>query len=302
MKNIIVIAGGTGHLGQKIIHCLLKKNVSIHAIVRFNTNAEKIARLQDLGVRVIQVDMTNTQEVCNACKGASCVVSALSGLRDVIIVTQRILLDAAILAAVPRFIPSDFCLDFRNLIPGENRNLDLRREFHKYLDQKPIAATTIFNGAFMDLLIGPMPLILFKIRRVLYWGNVDQLMDFTAMDDVAAFTANVALEKDTPRFLQIAGDRITTREINAAVSEIMPRPYKLIKAGSIGLLNRVISLTKFISPGKNDLYPAWQGMQYMRDMMEGRAKLGATDNHRYQSLAWTSIKQFLSSNIKKALR
>ena len=27
-----------------------------------------------------------------------------------------------------------------------------------------------------------MPLILFKLKRVLYWGDADQRMDFTTMD------------------------------------------------------------------------------------------------------------------------
>jgi len=40
------------------------------------------------------------------------VVSALAGLRDVIVETQAALLDAAIKARVPRFIPSDFSIDF----------------------------------------------------------------------------------------------------------------------------------------------------------------------------------------------
>src|ERR1019366_10522218 len=114
-----------------------------------------------------------------ACLGASCVVSALQGLRDVIVETQTVLLDAAVMADVPCFIPSDYSIDFTKFPPGENRNLDLRREFHQRLDKTSIRATTIFNGAFSELLTGQMPLILFKRKRVLYWGNADQRMDFT---------------------------------------------------------------------------------------------------------------------------
>lgn len=296
MKSIILIAGGTGHLGKKIITQLIEKKVNVRAIVRLSTAVEKVALLEKLGVQVARVDMTNKAEVSKACIGATCVVSALSGLENVIIDTQKILVEAAIAAAVPRFIPSDYCLDFRDLSPGQNRNLDLRRKFHQYLDHAPIAATTIFNGAFMDLLVGPMPLILFKIKRVLYWGNVDQRMDFTTMNDVAVFTAQVATDDYPPRYLSIAGDRLSAREVKTVLNEIAPRPFRLFKAGGIGFLNGLISFTKFISPGKNDLYPAWQGMQYMRDMMEGRVKLGITDNQRYQEVEWTKVKQFLSDS------
>jgi hypothetical protein len=56
---------------------------------------------------------------------------------------------AAIKADVPRFIPSDYSIDFTKFPPGENRNLDLRRDFHKRLDKTSISATTIFNGALI---------------------------------------------------------------------------------------------------------------------------------------------------------
>jgi len=75
----------------------------------------------------------------------------------VIVETQTVLLDAAIQADVPRFIPSDYSIDFTKFPPGENRNLDLRRDFHKRLDKTSISATTIFNGAFADMLTGQMP-------------------------------------------------------------------------------------------------------------------------------------------------
>ena len=63
-------------------------------------------------------------------------------------------------------------LDFTKFNPGENRNLDWRREFHRYLDHAPIKATSIFNGAFADMLTGQMPLILFKQKIILFWGKV----------------------------------------------------------------------------------------------------------------------------------
>ncbi len=55
-----------------------------------------------------------------------------------------------------------------------------------------------------------------------------------------------------------------------------------------------------ISPGTDDLYPAWQGMQYMRDMMEGRIKIQSYDNNRYPNMHWTTVKEFLiSENVKE---
>jgi nucleoside-diphosphate-sugar epimerase len=204
-------------------------------------------------------------------------------------------LDAAVEANVKRIIPSDYSSDFTNLIVGQNRNLDLRREFHQYLDKAPIAATTIFNGPFMDLLTTDMPLIMFKKQQILCWGNPNQIIEFTTTNNIAEFTAEAALDTDTPRYLRIAGDRLSCNDFVKLLTELTNKKYKMFRPGGISLLNVVIKLTRFFSPSQNELYPAWQGMQYMRDMMEGRIIFQKYDNDRYPKIKWTSAKDFLTN-------
>ena len=294
MKTIIVVAGATGNLGERIINSLLSKGAEVHAIVRKGTEPQKLTRLEKPGVKVFQADMSNGEEVKNACVGASCVVSALAGLREVIIDTQQVLLEAAVAAGVPRFIPSDYSLDFTKFPGGKNRNLDLRREFHLILDKSPIKATTIFNGAFTELLTGDMPLILFKFKRILYWGSPDQRMDFTTMDNTAEFTANAALDSTTPRFLRIAGDQISAREMKGVLTEITSQRYQLFRPGGLALLGIIIKIARKMSPGETELYPAWQGMQYMRNMMSGEGTLVQLDNKRYPDIHWTTAQEMLT--------
>lgn len=164
-------------------------------------------------------------------------------------------------------------IGFTKFPPGENRNLDLRRDFHKRLDKTSISATTIFNGAFADMLTGKMPLILFKLERALYWGDAEQRMDFTTMNDTAAFTASAALDPSTPRFLRISGDPLSARELTAVVSEVTVKKFRLFLAGGLGMLGTLINVACTVAPGEKELYPAWQGMQYMRNMFGGRARL-----------------------------
>jgi nucleoside-diphosphate-sugar epimerase len=144
----IVLAGATGNLGGRIARALRERGASVRALVRRGTAQGKLEQLQALGVSIACADLSSEPQVTEACSGASCVVSALQGLRNVIVELQTILLNAAIRAGVPRFIPSDYSIDFTKFPPGENRNLDLHRDFHKRLDEASIAATTIFNGAF----------------------------------------------------------------------------------------------------------------------------------------------------------
>ena len=218
----------------------------------------------------------------------------LNGLAPVILDAQGRLLDAAVAAGVPRFVPSDFSLDFTRTPPGGNRNLDLRRSFMQRVDRAPVRATSILNGAFADLLTGDAPIVLHRLRRVLYWGSPDQPFDVTTKDDVAAYTAAVALDPEAPRILRIAGDVVTPRALAATMAAITGRPFGLWRAGGLDRLGRVIRVVRLLTPGSEAVFPAWQGMQYLRDMASGRGKLEPLDNDRYGPRAWTDARSVLA--------
>jgi nucleoside-diphosphate-sugar epimerase len=296
MNKTILVLGATGNLGGKIIHFLLQKRIHVKAIVREETDIIKINSLQEKGVEILKWDGNNRNDLVDFFEGVACVVSALSGLKETIIDAQKYFLDIAVEAKVPRFIPSDFAIDFSNLVPGQNRNLDWRRDFHTYLDNAPIKATSIFNGPFMDLLTTDMPLILWKQKRILCWGNRNQIMEFTHTKNIAEFTANAALDETTPRFLRIAGDRMTCNDFVTLLTEVTGNSFKIFRPGGIGLLNAMIKMARFFRPGNTDLYPAWQGMQYMRDMMEGRIIFQEYDNGRYDDVVWTKVGDFLKTS------
>ncbi len=294
MQTTIVIVGGTGNLGGQIIPHLINKKVQVKVLVRESTSAEKLKVLQNIGVEVVVVNYNNIPELAKACIGASCILSVLSGLKNVIVDTQKNVLAAAIQAGVPRFISSDFSIDHRHLITGNNRNLDFRKEFYAYINTQPIAATSIFNGAFMDLLKTDMPLVLKKQKRILCWGNPNIKMEFTHTKDVAAFTAQACCDNTSPRNLFIAASQLNATDFVQIMSTIDNSTYKLFRPGSIGLFNNIIKLTKFFTGGSKELYPPWQGMQYMRDMMEGNIQLQPTyDNNKYGNLNFLQVPDFM---------
>ncbi|WP_231717542.1 NmrA family NAD(P)-binding protein [Hymenobacter sp. DG25A] len=291
----VVLAGATGALGLLIAHFLRQRGATVRALVRPESSATAEAtslRLQ--GVSVVEVDYHNVTQLTQACAGASCVVSALSGLRDVILDAQTRLLEAAVAAGVPRFIPSDYSIDFTKLPEGSNRNLDLRREFQRHLDKAPIQATSILNGMFTDLLTGQAPVILFGPKRVVYWGNADQPLDFTTMQNTAEFTAAAALDASTPRYLRVAGEVASIRGLQAAASAVTGHEFKLFRVGSLGAFGTVIKITKALMPASNDVFPPWQGMQYLHNMFSGLPKLEPLDNARYPEIRWTSVREVLA--------
>ena len=296
-SNTIIVAGATGHLGQKICANLTNLGATVKGLVRKESDRGALTSLHKHGVQIIEIDFDQPSQLAKACNGCSCLVSAVSGVRDTIINLQTKLLTAAVEARIPRFIPSDYCIDYAKLTDGSNRNLDLRREFNEILDKASIKGTSILNGMFTDLLLEEAPIVLFKIKRILYWGNKHQLLDFTTMNDTAIYTAHAAMDNTTPRYLRIAGDVVNATGLKDAATAATAKKFHLLRPGGLGLLKAMISITKTLSPGKKEVFPPWQGMQYMHNMYTGLPKLAPLDNDRYP-VQWTSVQDVLATHDK----
>ena len=292
MEKTITVVGATGNLGGRIVAALGKDGATVRALVRPGTAAEKTEGIRKAGAAIVEADLDDASGLSHALKGTTVVVSALQGLCDVIVDAQGTLLDAAISAGVPRFIPSDFASDLMRLPEGENRNFDLRREFHRKLDAAKIAPTSILNGAFGEILAYGTPLLDPKTSTVGYWEDADWRIDFTTMDDTAAYTARAALDDATPRVLRIASFQVSPRDIAALATEAFGKPFELVRLGSRDDLAAKNAQDRKDHPeGERELYPDWQQGQYMHSMFSVHHE--SLEDDRYPDLAWTSAKSLV---------
>lgn len=297
MEKTILVAGATGNLGNRICRELVKRGATVKAMVRDSTDTDKIEILKELGAEVSIIDLNDVNAIAAECADADCVISAVAGLGDVIIDLQKRILDGAIKAGVPRFIPSDFCTDYNNLPEGENRNFDLRRTFKKYIDQSPIRASSVFNGCFADILKYNTPILNLKDKSIGYWGDkADWKLDFTTMDNTASFTAEIALDDSAPRDLQIAGFQISPNMIFDDVKEITGQEFKLHQIATLEDFAEYIRKQRADNPaGENELYAKFQQGQYMYSMFS--TQHNNLENNRYKGISWTTgidyIKTFL---------
>lgn len=274
---MIAVAGATGNLGKRIVKALRARGAEVIALVR---NADKA---KDLDAKVVAIDLAKPEAI--PLEGVTCVVSALQGLGDIIVDAQTGLLEAAARAGVARFIPSDFSTNFTHLPAGDNRNFDLRRAFHKRLADAAIAPTSIFNGAFAEILTYNAPLYQPKTQSVGYWGDADHPIDFTTMDDTAAFTAAAALDPKAPAALHCASFRITARQLAAKTG------FALERLGSADELAALIQRERAAYPaGEHEVFPPWQRLMYTRSMITAPAE--PLDNARYD-VAWTPLERVI---------
>jgi len=304
-QRIIIVAGAGGNLGKLVCDALLSRArsdgqpVLVRGLVRKSSahaaSADAPASSTEQQLTIEPVDYDSDDDLNRVCAGAYCVVSALQGHEDVIVGVQSRLLNAAIKAGARRFIPSDYSLDFTKLPVGANRNSDLRRTFHQRADEliqqsnSTIEFTTIFQGAFTELLGSGWVLLDYKKRRVTYFGSPDTAMEFTTTANTAEFTAAVAMDPSpTPRKLLIAGTRLTPKQAQEVAKRVTGVDFGLKRLMSVGMTRVVIALMRFFKPGKKDeVMPMWVGMQYGYCMALGVASPERLDNDRYQGIRWT---------------
>ncbi len=285
MHSPILVAGATGELGGRLVGALRQRGAAVRALVRPTTDPSKISALTQRGAEVQRVNFADATALARACAGASCVVSTLAGLREVVVEAQTQLLHAAVTAGVPRFIASDFCSDYTQQAPGTNRNFDLRREFRARLDRTPLAATSILNGAFAEVLTYNIPLLDWAQRQVGYWEDADWRIDFTTMADTAAFTA--ALDAAAPRWLRIASFQASPRELAELAAQAGRGPLALVRLGSRA------ELAAANPAGEQQLYADWQQLQYLLSMFS--VQNSSLDNDRYAGLTWQNPVAFLTA-------
>ncbi|MDB5270795.1 MAG: NmrA family protein [Hymenobacter sp.] len=218
------------------------------------------------------------------------------GGRIINVDAQATLLAAAIAAGVPRFIPSDFASDYTKTREGDNCNFDLRREFNHHLDQQAgIAGTSILNGAFAEVLAYNPQLLNRQQHRVGYVEDTDWQVDFTTMDDTAAYTAAAALDHTTPRYLRIASFQLSPRELAKVAGEVAGVPYTLNDLGSRDALAAFNRRERAAHPeGEQEIYPRWQQSQYLHSMFS--VQNTPLDNARYPELRWTGVRDVLAAN------
>ena len=128
-----------------------------------------------------------------------------------------------------------------------------------------------------------------------HYGSADQPLDFTTVANTAEFTAAAALDPTTPRYLRIAGEVLTPRGLQKAASDATDHRFQLLRVGGLRVLGALIKATRALLPANDDVFPPWQGMQYLHNMFGGLPKLAPLDNDRYPDIQWTPVREVLAA-------
>ncbi|KAM0252766.1 hypothetical protein ACHAQJ_007604 [Trichoderma viride] len=144
VKNVMLVGAG-GNLGPHVLQSLLEAKFSVSVLSRVSSKATFPPNIQ-----VYKTDYSKSSLV-DALKGHDAIVSTIGGGG---LAEQQRLIDAAVLAGVKRFIPSEYGIDVCHpraieIVPFFNQ----KKQIHDYLRSKEadgITWTSIGTGPFLD--------------------------------------------------------------------------------------------------------------------------------------------------------
>ena len=244
---MILVAGGTGFVGTKVVHALRAEDRPVRVLARNPRDAEKHA---SWGCEVVQGDMTDAASLRRAAEGCETVidlVAIISGtpeeFRRVMIQGTRDLLAAAKKARVERFI-------LMSALGVNERTKDLTSYYHaKWDEEQAVQASgldyTIFRPSFIfggDG--GSLPIYIRQVRWspvVTVIGDGTRRLQPIWVDDVAAYFAkSLSTPAAVNRTFEIGGpDIVTWNELYERIRRVLGKrratvhmPYGLVRAGA----------------------------------------------------------------------
>jgi hypothetical protein len=203
----IAIAGFTGKMARLITTSLLSRhpNIQIHGLCRSPSKVDA-KLLENPSIKIFEANSTDSAALRRGLSGTSACICCYLGDYTLMIDGQKTLIDACIAENIPRYIASDWCIDFRPLEFGDHPSKDPMKHIQGYLEEKEqagkIKGVHVLNGAFMEVMWAPfLGLTDAKAGVFKYFGTGDEKLDMTTYADTAAFTAEVAADPSATGFL-----------------------------------------------------------------------------------------------------
>ena len=185
----VLVVGGTGMLGGKVVSALQANGKQVRALVRPGSDA---AGLQRSGVEVVRGDMMDPESLIRSMDGADAVITTAAGYTRhskgdtaaIDITGNANLADAASRAGVRRFVlTSILTCDQTPGVP----HFWHKRLAEDRLEQLQVPFVALRPGAFLDQVarLGGDP----AKRRLTWFGSDQVLMTFVLMSDLAGYLA-----------------------------------------------------------------------------------------------------------------
>ncbi|KAF7357758.1 NmrA domain-containing protein [Mycena venus] len=178
-KSFAVIGGGTA--GLAIVGALAAQNISVVLLSRPGSSAKAVPA----GVGVVQVDFSNAAAVAEVFKRYEVDV-VLPTITTLAAADQKPLVDAAKLAAVKLFVPSEYGPPTEGQTEGVQGAKD---QIAAYLKSATIPSLRVYTGIWTEII--PWLAGYTEHGKIRFVGKGEAPVSFTSVADIAGFLAFV---------------------------------------------------------------------------------------------------------------
>src|SRR5580700_912296 len=198
---MILVAGGTGMLGEEICQRLRTRGLGVRALVRQTANPPRLKALHDAGVNLCWGDLKEAGSLREACNGVEALISTASStlsrqggdsIETVDRLGQLSLIAAARAAGVEHFT---FVSIPRNPV-RESPLTRAKAEAERALTDSGMGYTILSANYFMEIWLSPALGFDHAQRKVVLFGDGRAAITWVSYRDVAEFAVRSHL---TPR-------------------------------------------------------------------------------------------------------
>ncbi|KAJ6577529.1 hypothetical protein B0H19DRAFT_930777 [Mycena capillaripes] len=180
-KSFAVVGGGT--IGLPIVNALASRNVSVVLLSRPGSSNKQVPS----GVEVVEVDYTDSAAVAAVLKQHQVDV-VLSTINTMAVAAQNSLVDAAKVAEVQLFVPSEYGMPTEGQVEGVlgDKNRIAGKEIHgsfRSLKSAGIPSTRFYVGIFTEFI--PWLVGYSDHGKIRIVGKGEVPVSFTAVPDIA---------------------------------------------------------------------------------------------------------------------
>jgi uncharacterized protein YbjT (DUF2867 family) len=280
---MILVCGGTGDLGGRIVRGLHAAGSPVRALVRQGSDR---SRLAGLGVELVEGDFRDAESLRRAVTGVETVVSTVTvitralagekgaGFASVDNAGHRALIAAAEAAGASRFVYVSAARARKQPMAGTPLGLG-KIATEDSLVASALREVIVRPDQFQEIWLSPLAQFDWPARKVVIFGTGQTATRYVATDDVAQAVVRFTLAGDPPRIVEFGGpDPLTCNESVDVFEQVLGEPIRrrhvprfAIRVGAVALRRARPALASIMGGALTaDLHPATWDDRPLRDL------------------------------------
>ncbi len=251
---LILIAGITGNIGQYATRHALSLGHQVRGLSR-SPNKLDPSILEKCESFIRSTTYYDVDALERACAGVDAVICAYSGLPELHLDGQLLLLRAAERAGVKRFMAASHNNDWRKIAMGDMPVYDPTRMFHiQAALTSTIKPLHILSGTFLDVLFGGdgqgdfTPAVggvwdpSTEPRELHIWGSGDEKWFFTTEEDGGKWAVELVTSDNAEQggAVSLCSFECSLNELRSSYERVKGKKVKVIERGTVEDLGRTV--------------------------------------------------------------